>query len=68
MKLRFVLLLTIIASLAIAAAVLGTGARAGAFPGLNGKIAFVSFENGTEIFDINPDGTGEANLTDNGFR
>ena len=40
MGLRTVIALLCAAVLAVASGVLGTGARAGAFPGLNGKIAF----------------------------
>ncbi|HET7478683.1 MAG TPA: hypothetical protein VFJ72_04105 [Rubrobacteraceae bacterium] len=39
-------------------------ARAGAFPGVNGKIAFVSNRDGNdEIYTMNPDGTGLRQLT-----
>src|SRR5437660_453920 len=35
-----------------------------AFPGVNGKIAFHTNRNGNfEIFSMNPDGTGQTNLT-----
>jgi Tol biopolymer transport system component len=51
--------------LALAASGLGTEARA-AFPGSNGKIAFVSFRDGNqEIYAMNPNGTGQTNLTNN---
>jgi Tol biopolymer transport system component len=37
-----------------------------AFPGSNGRIAFTRYQGGDwEIFAINPDGTGLANLTNN---
>jgi len=37
-----------------------------AYPGANGKIAFVSYlEDGWELFTINPDGTARMRLTNN---
>jgi Tol biopolymer transport system component len=37
-----------------------------AFPGQNGKIAFASDRDGNaEIYAMNPDGTGQINLTNN---
>src|SRR5215217_6163067 len=40
-------------------------AKAGAFPGTNGKIAFTRFPNGgtEQIFVMNPDGTGQKNIS-----
>jgi Tol biopolymer transport system component len=40
-------------------------AKAGAFPGANGKIAFTRFPNGDteQIFTMNPDDTNPQNLT-----
>jgi Tol biopolymer transport system component len=59
-------------TLAALAAVLLTlaGARAdlagAAFPGANGKIAFQTLrDNNWEIYSMNPDGTGQLNLTNN---
>lgn len=49
-----------------------TGAPAqAAFPGTNGAIAcggLRGFDTDLEIFQVNPDGSGETLLTDNGFR
>src|SRR3972149_1032975 len=44
--------------------VVGVGRAGAAFPGLNGKIAFTSDrDNNNEIYVMNPDGTGQTNLT-----
>jgi Tol biopolymer transport system component len=56
--------LTMVASLLLTQA--GKPAQA-AFPGQNGKIVFVSDRDGNqEIYAMNPDGTGQTNLTNNG--
>src|SRR5919112_1754349 len=59
--------LVLMATLALAATLLLTQAERparAAFPGQNGKIAFVSDRDGNvEIYAMNPDGTGQANLT-----
>jgi WD40 repeat protein len=48
----------------VAVAPVSTGQAA--FPGTNGRIAFMSTRDGEgEIFSINPDGTGELQLTNN---
>jgi len=58
--------------LACVAALALTGAPAqAAFPGTNGAIAcggLRGLDTDLEIFQINPDGSGETLLTDNGFR
>jgi hypothetical protein len=48
-------------------ALVGTTKPAGAtFPGQNGKIAYIRWDStDTELYTINPDGTGETNLTNN---
>ena len=60
-------LVALVAALALAASLLLTQAGKpvqAAFPGQNGKIAFVSDRDGNlEIYTMNPDGTGQANLT-----
>jgi Tol biopolymer transport system component len=60
--------LLLAATLAVAALVCAATAQAMTFPGANGKIAF---ERGNEtaehdIYAIDPDGSGEVNLTHNG--
>ncbi|MDQ3912935.1 MAG: hypothetical protein M3305_14430, partial [Actinomycetota bacterium] len=67
---KFAPLLAIVALallLACAVSVLGAekSARAGAFPGVNGKIAFTSNRDGNdEIYTMNPSGKGLRQLTD----
>ena len=39
-----------------------------AFPGANGKIAFTSTRDGhNQVYVMNPDGTGQTNLSNNSF-
>jgi Tol biopolymer transport system component len=60
---------SLFAPVVVFAAVLATGAppALGAFPGENGKITFISDRHGADfdIWTMNPDGSGLANLTDN---
>jgi hypothetical protein len=60
-------LVALLAALAMVASLLLTQPQKpaqAAFPGQNGKIAFVSDRDGNfEIYAMNPDGTGQANLT-----
>jgi Bacterial Ig-like domain len=62
--------LVLMATFALAASLLLTQAERparAAFPGQNGKIAFVSDRDGNaEIYAMNPDGTGQINLTNLG--
>jgi dipeptidyl aminopeptidase/acylaminoacyl peptidase len=51
---------------ALSIAAIAAGEAGAAFPGANGKIAFVSDRDGNaEIYVMNPDGTGQTNLTNN---
>src|SRR5580765_3596704 len=54
-----------LAAAAVAACIAGsTGANA-AFPGSNGRLAFISDRTGsTQVFSMNSDGSGTAQLTD----
>ena len=53
-------------ALGLLAALALTASAEAAFPGQNGKIAFVSDRDGNaEIYVMNPDGSGQANLTNN---
>ena len=58
-------ILSILGIVCIAAVVTGVPVAGGAFPGQNGKIAFVSDRQGADfdIWTMNPDGTGLLNLT-----
>ncbi len=52
-------------ALAVGSVTLVPTSRA-AFPGLNGKIAFETGRDGnSEIYSMNPDGSGQTNLTNN---
>src|SRR5437588_708583 len=71
MNIRFPFLLFIMGVVVLSCALLGVHdtAYCDSFPGLNGKIAYTSNRNSTflhthlDIFVINPDGTGETQLT-----
>jgi hypothetical protein len=50
----------------VALATVGVGPAEAAFPGANGKIAFVSVrDDNAEIYSMNPDGFNQTNLTKN---
>ena len=52
--------------LAVVAVMIGSGSASGAFPGSDGKIAFVNDRNGTpSIFTVSPDGTKLERLVPN---
>jgi TolB protein len=58
----YVMVLGVLAALVLVAA--GTSPAEAAFPGKNGKIAFVSDRDGNEeIYTMNQDGTSQQNLT-----
>jgi Tol biopolymer transport system component len=57
-------LATACAAAAAAALLLTAAPGEGAFPGANGKLVFTSGRDGhTQLYSINPDGTGETRLT-----
>ena len=67
---RRVSVLSGVIALSAALLVAAPAAQAG-FPGTNGRIAFTSDRDGasnTEIYAMNPDGTGQTNLTRNPAR
>lgn len=57
-------LAALIGALALLASLATAGSAGAAFPGANGLIAFTSLRDGNaEIYAMNPDGTGQTNLT-----
>lgn len=63
---EFGAVLDVLAFLLVVAFVISPSASHAAFPGLNGKIAFMSDRDGDpEIYTMNPDGTGLTQLTNN---
>ena len=65
LPIRFGLLIALAALSSFLASPAGTPAEA-AFPGINGKIVFVSERDGNqEIYVMNADGSGQTRLTDN---
>ncbi|MFN2503706.1 MAG: TolB family protein, partial [Acidimicrobiales bacterium] len=62
---RRVISLSSVVALLVAGLALAQVAE-GAFPGTNGKIAFISDRDGdNEVFTMNADGTDQVNLTNN---
>ncbi|MGZ6545954.1 MAG: TolB family protein, partial [Actinomycetota bacterium] len=57
--------LSLVVGAGVLVASLLAAARTSAFPGANGKIAFVSYVSGNndDIFSIDPDGTNQVDLT-----
>jgi Tol biopolymer transport system component len=63
---RFRFLLVLAADLAVIGTLIAVPIAKAAFPGQNGKIAFVRSAGGnSEIFAVSPDGSGEVRLTNN---
>ena len=63
---RFWFLAVLAADLALVATLTAVPIAQAAFPGQNGKIAYVRLAGGSmEIFAVNPDGSGEVRLTNN---
>src|SRR4051794_611576 len=62
---RRLVVLTLSAVMALAA--LGAASAQATFPGPNGRIAFEDFNRG-QVFAVNPDGSGLAQLTHTGQR
>jgi len=61
---QFPLSLVLLAAAVVAVLALGRGPAESAFPGANGKIAFVSGRNGwSQVYVMNADGSGQTNLT-----
>lgn len=66
---RYLKALAVLVALALAVNSLAgdVGPANAAFPGANGKIAFMSMRDGNaEIYKMNPDGSNLTNLTENG--
>lgn len=63
----------LVAGLVVLGAALAASPALGAFPGQNGRIAFTGYsgpfpeyrDTSAEIYTVNPDGSGQAQLTDN---
>ncbi|HEX7463733.1 MAG TPA: hypothetical protein VF382_02410, partial [Actinomycetota bacterium] len=61
---RFSFLVVLAADLALIGTLTAVPIAQAAFPGENGKIAFVRSAGGnSDIYAVNPDGTGEVRLT-----